>query len=259
MHDDLIFLATTRTPQSRVRVDKYLDGYFTLQLMSESAGPMELWYDERHWTLEGNWIYPAFPGVHTRFHPAHEKAHWFHRHVGFQGPLVARWQAAGWWMDAPQQPPPGKDYVALFDEIIHLVRRGDEWARLRAINLVEQLLLELAEARAAQNIKQPDKWLSQLFEQLEDENMTLDYAGIAREMGLSLTALRRRFKDTTGIPLHTWVLQNRVARARTLLAESDLPLKAIAGQLGYNNVYFFARQFKQIAGVTPGHYRKSRL
>jgi AraC-like DNA-binding protein len=78
-------------------------------------------------------------------------------------------------------------------------------------------------------------------------------------MGLSLTALRRRFKEATGMPLHTWVLQHRVAQARTLLSESDLPLKAIALQLGYNNVYFFARQFKQMTGVAPGHYRKSRL
>lgn len=259
MHHDLIFLATSRTPQSRVKVDKYLDGYFTLQLMSDSHGPMELYYDDRHWTLEGEWFYPAFPGVHTRFHPAQAQAYWFHRHVGFQGPLVSRWQAAGWWPDAPQEPPEGKDYVAFFDEIIFLVRRGDEWARLRAINLIEQLLLELAEARAAQNSKLPDKWLSHLLERLEGENTLPDYEKLSREMGLSLTALRRRFKEATGVPLHTWFLQNRVARARTLLSESDLPLKAIAAQLGYNNVYFFARQFKQIAGVAPGHYRKSRL
>jgi AraC-like DNA-binding protein len=259
MHDDLIFLASTRAPRSRGRVDKYLDGYFTIQLMSESAGPMDLFYDERHWTLEGDWFYPAFPGVHTRFHPANAQAYWFHRHVGFQGPLVSRWQAAGWWPNAPQRPPAGKDYVAFFDEIIFLVRRSDEWARLRAINLVEQLLLELAEDRAALNIRAPDKWLGQLLGRLEENNTLLDYECLAREMGLSLTALRRRFKDATGVPLHTWVLQNRVARARTLLAESDLPLKAIATQLGYNNVYFFARQFKQIAGVAPGHYRRSRL
>lgn len=259
MHDDLIFLATTRTPQSRVCVDKYLVGYFTMQFMSDSHGPMELYYDERHWTLEGEWFYTAFPGVHTRFHPATLDAYWFHRHVGFQGPLVSRWQAAGWWPDAPQKPPSDKDYAAFFDEIIFLVRRGDEWARLRAINLMEQLLLELAEARAAQNIKTPDRWLLHLLTQLENEERLPDYAALSREMGLSLTALRRRFKEATGVPLHTWVLQNRVARARILLTESDLPLKAIAAQLGYNNVYFFARQFKQITGVTPGHYRKSRL
>ena len=39
---------------------------------------------------------------------------------------------------------------------------------------------------------------------------------------------------------------------------ADLPLKAISERLGYDSVYFFARQFRQRVGVTPGLYRKSR-
>jgi AraC family transcriptional activator FtrA len=58
--------------------------------------------------------------------------------------------------------------------------------------------------------------------------------------------------------MHDHVLQSRLASARTLLAETDLPLKAISERLGYDSVYFFARQFRQRIGVTPGLYRKSR-
>jgi AraC-like DNA-binding protein len=43
-----------------------------------------------------------------------------------------------------------------------------------------------------------------------------------------------------------------------LLTETDLPLKAVAERLGYDSVYFFARQFRQIAGVPPGVFRRSR-
>lgn len=254
MHDDLIFLATSRTRGARVFVDKYLDGYFTMQLMTEGTGPMELAYDERRWTLEGDWFWPAFPGVHTVFHPGTDEMSWFHRHVGFRGPRVSRWQAMGLWPDAPQETPPGKDWVAFFDEIIFLVRRGDYWGNLRAINLVEQMLLELAEARSG--LQKQDAWLRQVLERLESET---DYTLLANDLGMSMASLRRKFKAATGVPLHAWVLQNRVAAARSLLLESDLPLKAIAAKLGYNNVYFFARQFRQIAGVAPGVYRKSRL
>ncbi len=256
MHDDLVFLATSRTPQSRVFIDKYLDGYFTIQLMTEGTGPLEIAYDERYWTLEGDWFWPAFPGVRTRFQPASEQTTWFHRHVGFRGPRVGRWQAMGLWPDAPQIAPPNRNWAAFFDEIIFLVRRGDYWGNLRAINLVEQLLLELAEARSG--LQKQDEWLRGVLEKLEGEAVP-DYAVLAAELGISVASLRRKFKGATGVPLHTWVLQNRITAARTLLAESDLPIKAVAARLGYNNVYFFARQFRQIAGVSPGVYRKSRL
>lgn len=254
MHDDLIFLATSRAPRHQVFIDKYLDGYFTMQLMTEATGPVEVAYDEHIRQMEGVCFWPAFPGVRTRFHPATPKTFWFHRHVGFRGPRVGRWQAMGLWPDAPQQAPPGRDWAAFFDEIIVLVRRGDYWGHLRAINLVEQMLLELAEARAG--AQKEDVWLRSVLDKLGD--VEPDYDAVANEMGISLASLRRKFKSATGMPLHTWVLQNRVARARTLLSETDLPIKAVAARLGYNNVYFFARQFRQMAGVSPGIYRKSR-
>jgi AraC-like DNA-binding protein len=254
MRDDLIFLATSRAPNHQSLIDKYLDGYFTIQLMTEGTGPIEVAFDERSWTLEGDWFWPAFPGVRTRFHPATPESFWFHRHVGFRGPLVGQWQAMGLWLDAPQPAPPHKEWAVFFDEIITLVRRGDYWANLRAINLVEQLLLELAEARAGQK---EDEWLRHVLEKLEGEAMP-DYTALAGELGLGVASLRRKFKNATGVPLHAWVLQNRVASARRLLVETDLPLKAIAARLGYKDVYFFARQFRQIAGVTPGVLRKSR-
>jgi transcriptional regulator GlxA family with amidase domain len=53
-------------------------------------------------------------------------------------------------------------------------------------------------------------------------------------------------------------LQSRIAAARHLLSDTDLPIKQIAARLGYSNVYFFSRQFTAMAGVSPGIYRTSR-
>ena len=75
---------------------------------------------------------------------------------------------------------------------------------------------------------------------------------------MSLPTLRRRFKSATGTTLHNYLLQTKIAHARRLLGETDLPLKTVAARLGYDNVYFFSRQFREIAGVPPGIYRRSR-
>lgn len=114
---------------------------------------------------------------------------------------------------------------------------------------------------------QRDPWLGEVLQRLAlspppDEQAQSpappDYETLATELGMSTGTLRRRFKAATGTSLHNFVLQSRIATARTLLSETDLPLKTIAARLGYNNVYFFSRQFRELAGVSPGHYRKSR-
>lgn len=257
MHNesDLIFLATTDAPQSRIRVDKHLVGYATIQFMAR--GGVEVSYDTQTYRLEGAWFWPAHPGPLIRFHVAEGYPHWHHRHVGFQGPLVGRWMAAGLWPDAPQPAPLGQDWEAHFDELIALARRTDHWSRLRGINLLERLLLELAEARAAP-VPRVD-WLERALTHLDDAPaFAPDYAALAAELGLGLSTLRRRFRAATGMSLHDYVLQARMASARALLDETDLPLKAISERLGYDSVYFFARQFRRRVGVPPGLYRRSR-
>ena len=256
MDSDLIFLATSYAPKSRIHIDKHLVGYSTIQFMER--GGVALAYDDREYTLAGSWFWPAHPGPRVRFHPTPGHDGWFHRHVGFCGPQISRWIAQGLWPDCPQPAPPGRDYPALFDDLIRQARRTDAWGRLRAVNLLEQLLLELAEARAQPS--RPDAlWLNPVLVRLDGgTTFAPDYAQVAAQSGMSLSTLRRHFRQATGTSMHDHVLQTRLASARALLSETDLPLKAVADRLGYESVYFFARQFRRHVGVTPGTYRKSR-
>ena len=257
MNDPAItFLATTREPHCDIHIDKHLDGYSTIQYMS--AGGVALAYDDQAHLLEGAWFWPAYPGPRTRFQAAPGHASWFHRHVGFQGPLLHQWAAAGLWLEGPQPAPLGREWPEFFDALIVQAKRTDRWGRLRAANLLEQLLLELAEARA-QPAHGEARWLDQALDALAQErHLQPDYDALASELGMGLSTLRRRFKAATGLALHQYALQSRMASARALLGETDLPIKAVAERLGYDNVYFFSRQFRQHLHVTPGAYRKSR-
>ena len=254
MRDDLILLASSNAPHTRERIDKWLDGYSTIQFVTAIRGTLLVAYDEREFYLsEGNWFFPAHPGPRIRFHPLREGDDWHHRHIGFRGPLVESWRAAGLWLDEPQRAPAGQDWAARMDEIINLVRQFERLSRWRAINALEALLLELAQAR--QTPSAPDEWLEKTLEQL-DGGASFDE--LSAQMAMSPTLLRRRFKAATGITMQDHVLQKRLATARALLADSDLPLKAIASQLGYSSEAFFSRQFKTHSGIAPGAFRRSR-
>ena len=128
---DLTFLHSQRIPDCDARVDKFFDGYYTLQF-SESGG-VALAYDERgHLLTHGMaWFWSAYPGPHIRFHVAPGRVQWHHRYCAFQGPRVARWLAEGLWPTGPQVAPEAQTveaHGARFDQLLELLRRGDRWS-----------------------------------------------------------------------------------------------------------------------------------
>lgn len=81
------------------------------------------------------------------------------------------------------------------------------------------------------------------------------FQNMARHFNMALPNLSQYFKDQTGKTLLDYTTSLRMEAAKQLLTEQDLPLKAIAEQIGYYNVSSFIRRFKQMAGMTPGEYR----
>lgn len=79
---------------------------------------------------------------------------------------------------------------------------------------------------------------------------------IARRLGMAYSHFRREFRRQTGLPPQRYYNQVRLERARRLLGSGDLPLKAIAEQLGYSSAYHFSWAFKRHFGVAPGRWRR---
>ena len=250
--DDLSFIVSSHIPEARHRVAKHLIGYATIQYMDR--GSVVAKYDDRTYEMSGEWFWPAFPGAYTVFHRAPECDSWSHRHLAFQGPLLGRWMATGLWLVEPQPAPEGTDWAEYFDELRRLAETPTRWGRLRAVNMLEALLLRLAESRDVHADQEP--WLLRVIQKLE--SMEDNIEDLALSEGVAESTLRRRFRPATGTPIHKHKVLARIAKARSMLTESDLPLKAIADALGYQNVHFFNRQFKQFVGVPPARYRSTR-
>ena len=255
----LTFLYGESIPRCTHHIDKIFVGYSTLQFMT--AGGVQLAMDEQQYRLEGRWFWSAWPGPHIRFHRASGYASWRHRYIAFRGPLLRRWEAQGLFPIRPQPAPPTRgDYPSRFDALLAQSTRAGRIENLRAVHLLEGLLIDLAEDRATAPRDQP-AWLKRTLHRLDDavlRGQSLDYAIVAREVDMAESTLRRRFRDATGLPPHEYVLQRRIAEAKRLLGQTNSPIKSIARQLGYSDVYFFSRQFRRFAGVSPGMFRKSR-
>jgi AraC family transcriptional regulator len=81
---------------------------------------------------------------------------------------------------------------------------------------------------------------------------------LARVSGISASHLRALFKRSVGVPVHEYVIQRRVERARTLLSRGELPASEIALEAGFSHQSHMARCVRRVLGVSPGVIARSR-
>jgi transcriptional regulator GlxA family with amidase domain len=74
---------------------------------------------------------------------------------------------------------------------------------------------------------------------------------------VSRRSLERRFAHWLGRSSKAEILRVRFERVAALLADTDLPLAAIAARTGFPYVEHLSAAFKKRFGVTLGQYRSS--
>lgn len=87
----------------------------------------------------------------------------------------------------------------------------------------------------------------------------LSLQSIADEAQISAPAFSRMFKEKTGRNFKEHVDGLRIARAKQMLQETNLPVDQIALEVGYETPTSFYRLFKKHVGLAPGEYRQAHL
>ncbi|MEV1011657.1 helix-turn-helix domain-containing protein [Streptomyces sp. NPDC049881] len=106
--------------------------------------------------------------------------------------------------------------------------------------------------------ERPDESLAPLLEWATARLGTrLTLAGLAERAGLSPRTLARRFTEQLGTSPGQWLLAQRIAAARALLEETDLPVEAVATRVGLASAVNLRRRFRAALGTTPGAYRRT--
>ena len=70
--------------------------------------------------------------------------------------------------------------------------------------------------------------------------------------------ITRKFHAVVGIPLSAYILAQRLADAKSLLATTDIKISDVALQSGFGTAAHFCQQFREETGYTPKQYRDSR-
>ena|SRR5579859_8213917 len=82
---------------------------------------------------------------------------------------------------------------------------------------------------------------------------------LCQQFNINRTKLQEGFNQLFGIPIHAFLFQLRMDKARSLLRATNESIKVIAAECGYKSVSSFTRAFSKLNMVSPAQYRKQFL
>lgn len=74
--------------------------------------------------------------------------------------------------------------------------------------------------------------------------------------GLPERTFKRRFTESTGMSPLEYVHKLRLEEAKQLLESTDMPIEAVATEVGYQDASFFNRLFRRKVHLSPAQYRR---
>lgn len=158
-----------------------------------------------------------------------------------------------------QQEPPPEDYLAkpaTVDLLLSAVAR-----KLEAVDACQS---SPGADEASRALPEPSSifpnvpWLKNVFHFIEanfQQRITL--CDVAQAVGYSPAYLTNLVGSQTGRTVNRWIVERRMAEARSLLQQTDLSGVQIARAVGYENTRHFFRQFNQYHGTTPQAWREN--
>jgi len=90
----------------------------------------------------------------------------------------------------------------------------------------------------------------------EQPQLHVDYAGLARNVGLSRSRFYEQFRNAVGVAPNMFVDGLLLEKACALMAETGQPLDRIAAQLGFSAQSSFTRFFRERVGFPPSTLRR---
>jgi len=79
---------------------------------------------------------------------------------------------------------------------------------------------------------------------------------LAHDVGMNPAYLSLRFRLAFGVAPRSYIMRLRIQRAASFLLASDDRIEAVAERFGYDSVFLFSRQFRQVMGHSPSAWRR---
>ncbi|BCJ95168.1 DNA-binding response regulator [Anaerocolumna cellulosilytica] len=90
-----------------------------------------------------------------------------------------------------------------------------------------------------------------------EEKLTL--TDVSSVFGISPNYLSQLFKKYNDMGFSDYITNNKIAKAKVLMAQGSLKLYEIADKLGFESSFYFSKVFKKVEGCSPRDYLQIKL
>jgi AraC-like DNA-binding protein len=221
-------------------------------------------------TVRAGSIILLFPGIWHRYHPV-KKTGWTEYWISWNGERLYRLLKKG--IISPTDPvlhlPNAEPIREVFERIINRVRANPT----ENPNVLSAYAMEILTLSIESDVHAPlhtDTAIPAEYAHLVDDPLVFKalqiiwnhsyrafkVGDIAQTLPVSRRTLERKFTATLNRPVKSEITRCRVARAKHLLENTQLPVKHIAYSVGFSSTDRMSRIFLKEFGVTPTEYRR---
>lgn len=152
-------------------------------------------------------------------------------------------------------------YEGVLRHVVELFRSGNADSRARAADYLKLVLSDLRQASSfggpsGLELEHVERIAQVMRHVRENPGRIFTVSELSKLAAYSKDHFTRVFSRVAGIGPKEFCIRVRMERAQQLLRESSMSIDQIASALGYADMFFFSRQFKQQFGMPPRRWRE---
>lgn len=125
--------------------------------------------------------------------------------------------------------------------------------------IISELVNIMNDHMSSERVRSRNSYIIPLLRYIEENYKDCSLNDAADRFGLNPNYLSNLLKKHTGASFNELVSKEKLSAARRLLDNSEMPITEIINYVGYQNMSFFYRKFKERYGVLPGDYRRKEI
>ncbi|NDI35204.1 helix-turn-helix domain-containing protein [Chengkuizengella sediminis] len=150
------------------------------------------------------------------------------------------------------------DFQTILTSYVRLMLNEQDYAIEEAQLILKQLMIHLlrSDQDSGDDVQQKQHHLKEsIFEVAnyihEHPSEWFSLEELASRAQISPRYFSLKFKELIGKSVREYMIESRIERAEYLLYYTGMNVTEVAGALGYEDIYFFSKQFKKYRGYNP--------
>lgn len=152
----------------------------------------------------------------------------------------------------------GYEIYDIMGDSKNIYEKVDEFKSIEKFKtFIKNIVFQMTEAIRRKNSVKKKKTIDKVLKYIDEHfNEEITLYTISETFYFDYTNLSKMFKEDVGKLFSKYLIETRINKSKELLKASGMKIYEISEAVGYSDVRYFTKLFKEFEGITPMEYRK---